>query len=241
MSVLSKLVTLFRGSVRELGESVIDANGTRIYEQEIVDARNAIAQARQDLTLVMAKEMQAAREIERLKGEMARFEGMAVDALNKDKQELAEEVALRVAELEGEMEAQVRAHSDYAMKVSRLKELIKTGENRIREHERELAMAKTTESVYRATATISQNIGAGGSRLMTAKESLDRIKQRHQDLSDRMMAAEQLDNETGTRALENKLAQAGIGEDAARKDKVMARIRARQAAQSGDGDGDAKA
>jgi phage shock protein A len=230
MSVLSKLVTLFRGSVRELGESVIDANGTRIYEQEIVDARNAIAQAKQDLTLVMAKEMQAAREIERLKGEMLRFEAMAVDALNKDKQDLAEEVALRVAELEGEMEAQVRAHSDYAMKVGKLKELIKTGENRIREHERELAMAKTTESVYRATATIAQNVGAGGSKLMTAKESLDRIKQRHQDLSDRMMAAEQLDSETGTKALENKLAAAGIGENAERKSRVMERIRARQAA-----------
>lgn len=233
MSVLSKLVTLFRGSVRELGESVIDANGTRIYEQEIIDARNAIAQAKQDLTLVMAKETQAAREIERLKAEMVRFEGMAVDALNKDREDLALEVAGRVAAVETEMEAQVRAHSDYALKVSKLKELIKTGENRVREHERELAMAKTTESVYRATATISESIGAGGSRLMTAKESLDRIRQRHQDLSDRMMAAEQLENETGAKALENKLAAAGIGENAERQTRVMERIRARQAAQDG--------
>ncbi|MCD6060309.1 MAG: phage shock protein [Moraxellaceae bacterium] len=239
MSVLSKLVTLMRGSVRELGESVIDANGTRIYEQEIVDARNSIAQAKNDLTLVMAKEMQAAREIARLKGEMARYETMAVEALNKDKQDLAEEVALKVAEIEGEMEAQVRMHSDYALKVAKLKELIKTGENRVREHERELAMAKTTESVYRATATISQNVGAGGSKLMTAKESLDRIKQRHQDLSDRMLAAEQLDSETGAKALENKLAAAGIGENVERKNRVMERIRARQAAESGDQGGNA--
>jgi hypothetical protein len=91
-------------------------------------------------------------------------------------------------------------------------------------------MAKTTESVYRATATIAQNVGAGGSKLMTAKESLDRIKQRHQDLADRMMAAEQLDSETGTKALENKLAAAGIGENAERQSRVMERIRARQAA-----------
>ncbi|MCC2639303.1 MAG: phage shock protein [Moraxellaceae bacterium] len=236
MSVLTKLVTLLRGSVRELGDSVIDANGTRIYEQEIIDARNSIAQARQDLTLVMAKEMQTARDIERLKAEVARFEGLALDALGKDKEGLAEEVAMRVAELEVELEAQVRSHADYALKVAKLKELIKTGENRVREHERELAMAKTTESVYRATASISQSIGAGGSRLVTAKESLDRIKQRHQDLSDRMMAAEQLDNETGAKALENKLAAAGIGENADRQGKVMERIRARQAAAAGSPD-----
>lgn len=228
MSVLSKLVTLMRGSVRELGDSVIDANGTRIYEQEIVDARHSIAQAKNDLTLVMAKEMQTAREIERLKAEALRYEGLAMDALDKDKQELAEEVALRVAELETELEAQVRAHSDYAIKVAKLKELIKSGENRIREHERELAMAKTTESVYRATQSISQSIGAGGSKLGAAKESLDRIKQRHQDLSDRMTAAEQLDNETGSKALENKLAAAGIGENADRQRKVMERIRAKR-------------
>lgn len=228
MSVLSKLVTLMRGSVRELGDSVIDANGTRIYEQEIVDARNSIAEAKQNLTLVMAKEMQAGREIERLKGEIVRYEGLAMDALGKEKEDLATEVAQRVADLEIELEAMRASHSDYALKVSKLKELIKNGEMRIREHERELAMAKTTESVYRATQSISESIGAGGSKLVTAKESLDRIKQRHQDLSDRMMAAEQLDSETGTKALETKLAAAGIGENADRTRKVLERIRARQ-------------
>lgn len=228
MTVLSKLVTLMRSSVRELGDSVIDANGTRIYEQEIVDARNSIAEAKQNLTMVMAKEMQAAREIERLKSEVVRYEGLAMDALGKNQEALAIEVAQRVADLEVELEAMKASQSDYAIKVTKLKELIKSGETRIREHERELAMAKTTESVYRATQSISESIGAGGSRLVTAKESLDRIKQRHQDLSDRMMAAEQLDNETGAKALENKLAAAGIGENADRARKVMERIRARQ-------------
>ena len=33
MSVIKKLVTLLRGSARELGQSMVDANATRIYEQ----------------------------------------------------------------------------------------------------------------------------------------------------------------------------------------------------------------
>lgn len=229
MTVLSKLVTLMRSSVRELGDSVIDANATQIYEQEILDARNSIKQAKQDLTLVMAKEMQTAREIERLKSEIVRYENLAVDALNKEKDDLAEEVAQKIAEMDAELESQVSSLTDYSIKVAKLKELIKTGENRIREHERELAMAKTTESVYRATQSISQSIGAGGSKLVTAKESLDRIKQRHQELGDRMMAAEQLESEFGAKALENKLAAAGIGGNAERAQQVMARIRERQA------------
>lgn len=230
MSVIKKMVTLLRGSVREIGESVVDANATRIYEQEISDARHNIEQARGDLTLVMAKEMQSAREIERLKGEADRFESLAVEALDKSQEGLAEEVAGKVAALEQELESQSQAHAAYAVQVVKLKELIRTAETRVREHERQLTMAKTTESVYRATQSISDSIGSSGSKLVSARESLERIKQRHEDLADRMTAAEQLEGEIGHTALEKKLAAAGIGEGSDRARKAMERIRARQAA-----------
>lgn len=230
MSVIKKMVTLLRSSVREIGESVVDANATQIYEQEILDAKRNIEQARADLTGVMAKEMQTAREIERLRREVSRYEGLAVEALNKSQEGLAEEVALQVAKLEAELDEQTKAHANYAVQVSRLKDLIKTAEARIRDHERELSIARTTESVYRATQSISENLGTGGSRLVNARESLERIKQRHEDLADRMTAAEALEKDFGHQALERKLAEAGIGEDADRKKRVMERIRARQAA-----------
>lgn len=229
MSVIKKMVTLLRGSVREIGESVVDANATRIYEQEILDAKHNIEQARGDLTLVMAKEMQSAREIQRLQGEVARYESLAIEALNKAQEGLAEEVAAKVATIEQELEAQTQAHASYAIQVAKLKELIKTAEARVREHERQLAMAKTTESVYRATQSISDSIGSGGSKLVSARESLERIKQRHEDLADRMTAASQLENELGHSALEKKLAAAGIGDSSDRARKAMERIRARQA------------
>lgn len=233
MSVMKKVMTLLRGSVREIGETVVDANATRIYEQEILDAKQSIAQAKDDLAGVMAKEMQSARQIEKLQAEINRYEGLAVEALDKSQEALAEEVAGKVGGFEQELQEQTRAHAAYAVQVTRLKDLIKQAEGRIREHEREIGVAKTTESVYRATRSISENIGQGGSKLMSARESLDRIKQRHEDLADRMTAAEQLDNEFGQGALEKKLAAAGVGDEAKRQSEVMARIRARQVAQSG--------
>lgn len=228
MSVIRKVVTLLRGSAREVAESVVDANATRIYEQEIIDAKRSIDEARTSLTTVMAKEMQSAREIERLKREMDRYEGLALEALNKAQEGLAEEVAVKVAALEQNLEEQVKAHAAYAVQVENLKNLIKGAEAKIREHEREIAIAKTTESVYRATRSISDNIGSSGTKLMDARESLERIKQRHQDMADRMQAAEALDKELGHKALEAKLTAAGIGEDADRTRKIMERIRARQ-------------
>lgn len=238
MSVLKKLVTLMRGSVREIGESVVDANATRIYEQEIVDAKQHVAQARADLTGVMAKTMQSAREIDRLKSEIARFESLALEALDKQQETLAEEVATRVAELEDELAEQTQAHASYTVQVARLKDLIKSAEGKIREHERQIAMAKTTESVYLATRSIADSVDGTGNKLVSAKESLDRIRQRHEDLADRMAAAETLEHELGGKALERKLAAAGIGPNAERQSAVMSRLRARQrAAQQAPSDG----
>ncbi len=227
MAVFSKILTMLRGNLREIGQSVVDNNASGIYEQEIVEAKNHVARAKQDLTAVMAKEMQAGREIERLMAEMRKYEELAMQALQKDETALAEEVADKVANLEGAIAEQSAARSEFAGHIVRLKELIRNAEATLREHERQLTMARTTESVYRATATISQSMGSSGSKLMSAKESLERIKQRHQDLADRMQAADVLEGEFGNKTLESKLAAAGIGENVNRKGAVMARLQAR--------------
>ncbi len=230
MAVFSKILTMLRGDVRSIGQSIVDNNASSIYEQEIVEAKAHVAQARQDLTGVMAKEMQATREIERLAKEMGRYEAMALEALKRSQEGLAEEVAQKVADIEVALAEQTTARDNFVGHVVRLKGMIRNAETTLREHERELAMAKTTESVYKATATISNSMGSSGSKLMSAKESLERIKQRHQDMADRMDAADVLEGEMGNKALERKLAAAGIGDTASRQSEVMARLHARLAA-----------
>ncbi|WP_348945189.1 PspA/IM30 family protein [Chitinibacter sp. FCG-7] len=230
MSVFSKILTALRGSAREIGESVVDNNATRIYEQEIYESKAALAKAKQDLTLVMAQEKAAQREVERLNKEVSRFEEHALAALDKDQEQLAIEVAGKIAELESERALQEKAASEFAQHIANLKELIQQAGARIREHERELAVAKTTESVYRATESISQSMGSGASKLGNARESLDRIKQRHTEMADRMKAAEELDAELGSKALEKKLAAAGIGEQANQQNNVLARLQAQRKA-----------
>ncbi|UOD29193.1 PspA/IM30 family protein [Massilia violaceinigra] len=229
MAVFSKILTMLRGDVHAIGQSIVDNNANRIYEQEIVEAKAHVATARHDLTAVMAKEMQATREIEHLQREIGRYEALALEALQKNQSTLAEEVAGKVADIETALVAQTAVRDELAGHIARLKDLIRGAEAVLRDHERELAMAKTTESVYRATATISSSMGNSGSKLMSAKESLERIKQRHQDTADRMQAADALDGEFGDKALERKLAAAGIGDTPKRKAEVMERLQQRAA------------
>ncbi|MEJ2693759.1 MAG: PspA/IM30 family protein [Candidatus Thiodiazotropha sp.] len=232
MEFFKKLITAIRGGSREIGEAVLDSQGIRIYEQEIEDAKAAIKRAEDDLTGVMAKEMQAGREIERLEKEISRFEKNAIELLEKGEETLATEVAGKIAELEAELEIQKQAKARFTDHVTSVKEMIKQTHAKIREHEREIAMVKTTENVHKATHSISQHMDGGSSKMVAAKESLERIKQRQQETTDRMSAAETLNAELSGASLEAKLKAAGVGDSEDRQKQVLARLKARQQASS---------
>ena len=100
MSVLKKIMTAVRGGAREVGELIVDSNGTRIFEQEIKDAETHLRKAKQDLTDVMAKQMQAGRKVESLKNEITEHEGYVTQALEKSNEDLALEIAEKIAQLE---------------------------------------------------------------------------------------------------------------------------------------------
>ena len=68
----------------------------------------------------------------------------------------------------------------------------------------------------------------GSSKMVAAKESLERIKQRQQDQSDRMSAAETLKAELSGANLEEKLKAAGVGDSEDRQKQVLARLKAKR-------------
>ena len=96
--------------------------------------------------------------------------------------------------------------------------------------QRQLVMVKTTESVQKATTAITNNYASGSSRLLTAKESLDRIKKRQENLEDRLKAGEQLKDEFNGKGLEEKLKAAGISDDDNKAKNILEKLKARQKA-----------
>ena len=228
MSLLNKIFTAIRGGVREAGEAVVDKNSVRIFEQEIKDAENALEKAKRDLTDVMAKEMQAARKVESLKADITKHEGFATQALDKGDESLALEVAQKIAEIQGELDIQQKAKDSFAAHVARLKGMIKKTTASLSDMQRQLVMVKTTESVQKATTAITENYASGSSRLLSAKESLDRIKQKQQDLDDKLAAGEALADEFGEKGLEDKLKAAGIVDDGNKAQDILAQLKAKK-------------
>lgn len=226
MSILKKIMTAVRGGAREIGELVVDANGTRIFEQEIEDAKTHLDRAKRDLTEVMAKQMQAGRQLETLKKDIAEHEGFAGQALEKSNEGLALEIAEKIATMEQEQGDQQEVYNSFSQHATRLKGLVKKTERQLKEYERQLTMVKTTESVQKASAAITDNFASSNSKILSAKDSLERIKQRQQDTFDRLAAAEALEDENSDKGLQDKMREAGIGEQATSANSVLERIKA---------------
>lgn len=228
MSIFKKIMTAIRGGATEVGEAIVDSNATRIFEQEIRDAENHLTQAKRDLTGVMAQQMAASRDVDRVKREIVEHEGYAVQALDKGDETLALAVAEKIAALESELATQQQALESFEGNANRLKELVKKSERQVAEYKRQLSMVKTTESVQKATSAITDNFSSSNSKLLNAKDSLERIKAKQQKFDDRMKAAEVLESENSDNSLEAKLKEAGIGQADASASSVLDRLKAKQ-------------
>jgi phage shock protein A len=228
MSIFNKIFTALRGGAREVGESIVDKNSIRIFEQEIKDAETQLEKAKRDLTDVMAKEMQASRAVERLIADVNKHEKYARQAMEKGKEDLALEIAQKIVEIQGELLIQQKSQSSFGSHTKRLKAMIKKTVNALADMKRQLVMVKTTESVQKATTAITQNYASGSSKLLTAKESLDRIKKKQQNLEDRLSAGELLQDEFGAKGLESKMKEAGIIEGNDRAKQILDKLKSKK-------------
>lgn len=228
MSLFKKIMTAFRGGASEVGEAIVDANATRIFEQEIRDAENHLTKAKRDLTSVMAQQMSSSREVDRIKREIAEHEGYAVQAMEKGDNELALAVAEKISGLESELATQQQSLDSFEGNANRLKELVKKSERQVAEYKRQLSMVKTTESVQKATSAITDNFSSSNSKLLNAKDSLERIKAKQQKFDDQLKAAEVLESENSDSSLEARLKEAGIGSTSNDANSVLERLKAKQ-------------
>ncbi len=228
MEILKKIMTALRGGAREVGEAVVDAQGTRILEQEIRDAKESLDDAKNNLTDVMAKESQAQRKAQLIKSQIKETEGHVNEALDKGEERLALELAEKIAGMESELAEQNEITKSFGDHVDRLKSLMQDAERQIAEYERQLSMVKTTESVHKATEAISDSFATTSSNVRSAKETLERIKAKQEHAEDRLAAAQELEREASGADLDEKMAKAGVGQTGPDANDILERIKAKR-------------
>lgn len=211
MSVWSKMITALRGGVNELGESLLDNQALRILDQEIRDADTELRKAKESLAEILAKQKLADAEVKKHQKKITEYEQYAMQALETNNEDLAKEVAGKIANLEGLLaEAQSQAGS-YACSVEHLRKAVLQTETHIKRMKQQADTVRATENVQKAQMAVSRRYGDSQAKMHTALESLERIKKKQNERAARIEANDELAvQEDADKQLETKLRTAGI-------------------------------
>lgn len=228
MSMLAKLSALFRGTAHEAGQSVVDANALKILDQEIRDADNAQGKARDDLAGLVARRRMAENEIKSFGDQIAKYESSARTALSQGKADLAREVAQRIAELETEIGTRGPLIENMKEAEGRLRTAIASTDQKIETLRREIDIVKVNDSVQKAQTSVALQSAGAHSRIGSAADSLQRIKQRQAVQEERLRAGQELEDKRTGADLDAKLRDAGILPGQASADDVLARLTAQE-------------
>lgn len=223
MSILEKILTLFRGAATEAGQAVVDRNATRILDQEIRDAQSDSLRAKEDLTKLMAQQKLASDKLEAKRTKKAEYESHIGRLLGQGDQALARDVAAKVAQLEGEIAAEEKALAATKAAVDKLHGSIKTADRRIESLQQQVDQVKANESVLRAQSAISARHSGQNAKLRTALDSLERVKTQQAERAAQIEAADALALSEGDGDLEARLAAAGVAPGQVSADAVLAR------------------
>lgn len=225
MNTMRKIYTAIRGSARENAESVIDANAIRIFEQEILDAEQAIMQSKQKLAYIMAERVQLERASQQLSEQIKSRESQAAKALKINDEPLANELAEDILNKEHEKSAQWTAIKNLTSREQALSQKIQQSAQQVLTFRRELSIAKANAYAQSASSQVGPQTSALETNLSDLKISLQRIQQKQQHLDDTTNALNSIENAIGESSLDQKVEQAGFGARQAEIQSVLERVR----------------
>ena len=229
MSILSKILTLFRGTATEAGQAVVDKNAIRILDQELRDSTAELARSKDELTKVMAQRQLSANRGSALLAKRKEYEGYVQGALGKGDESLAREVAVKLSDVERDLQAEAGSVQQMDASIASLKGAIRDTETQLARLKQQINTVKATEAVQRAQSAVAARHSGANSKIGTALDSLERIKQRQEEQGARFEAARQLESETGEGDLQARLANAGLVNDPSNVDGILERFRPQRA------------
>ena len=228
MSIWNKVMTALKGATNEVGEAIADNNALRILDQEIREASNQLQQSKTQLAGIMAKQKLASQKCSELGEKIAEYEGYAIKALEQGDEALATDVATKIADYDAQLISEQEMEQSFSGSVASLKKAIMDAEGNLRRLKQQVDTVKATESVQKAQAACAAKHSGVNSKMATATESLERIKQRQSERAAQMEAASEMSGDTAENDLHSKLSAAGITNSNSNASSVLERLKAKQ-------------
>ncbi len=228
MSIWARVATAVRGGVSEAGEAIADHQALRIVDQEIRDAEGELKKSKEALTSIIAKRKLADKKVDSLKSSLTEYEGYAMKALDKGDNELAGEIADKIAGLETELMAERGAGKSFLDSESHLRKTVGQTEANLKRLKQQVDTVKATEIVQKSQAAVAARHSGAGSGMRSALDSLERLKTKQAERAAKFEAASEIAESTEEAGLDAKLKAAGIVGGGASGGDVLARLKAKR-------------
>lgn len=227
MSVWGKVFTAIRGGANDAAEAIADQQAVRILDQQMRDAEGALMKAQTDLAGLMGRAKLTREKVTSLEQKHVRDMAVIERALEQNQEQLATELADRIAILEGELERERTALGELTRKETELRDTVGKIRQKIQAMKREIETVKVTESVQKAQASIAGHGSGAVNTLTNAASSLQRLKEKQAARAAQFEAAGQLEEIASGGDLDRRLADAGLLDGPGSGASVLARLKAR--------------
>ncbi|WP_042289574.1 PspA/IM30 family protein [Citrobacter sedlakii] len=212
MGILKSLFTLGKSVISQAEASIEEAQGVRMLEQHIRDAKTELNKANQSRVELLARVKLSNDKLYDLRERKASLEKRALEALNKNVDAaLINEVAEEIARLENLITAEEQVLANLEASRDGVERAVTATGQRISQFEQQLEVVKATEAMQRAQQAVTTSTVGASSNVSTAAESLKRIQTRQAERQARLDAAAQLEKVADGRDLDERLAEVGIG------------------------------
>ncbi|MED5641017.1 PspA/IM30 family protein [Enterobacter bugandensis] len=212
MGILKNLFTLGRSLLNQADEAIEEAQGVRMLEQHIRDAKAELDKAGKSRVDLLARVKLSNDKLSELRERKQYLESRAIEGMSKNiDAALLNEVAEEIARLENTITREAQVLDSLETSRNNIEKAVAITSQRINQFEQQLEVVKATEAMQRAQQAVTTSTVGATSNVTTAAESLKRLQTRQAERQAKLDAVAQLEKVADGRELEEKLAQAGVG------------------------------
>lgn len=212
MGILKNLFTLGKSLLNQADEAIEEAQGVRMLEQHIRDAKAELDKAGKSRVDLLARVKLSNDKLSELRERKQYLESRAIEGMSKNiDAALLNEVAEEIVRLENTITREAQVLDSLETSRNNIEKAVAITSQRINQFEQQLEVVKATEAMQRAQQAVTTSTVGATSNVTTAAESLKRLQTRQAERQAKLDAVAQLEKVADGRELEEKLAQAGVG------------------------------
>lgn len=213
MNIWSKVITAMQDSVTD--ELPLDSQVLRILDDEVRNTTQSLLQLQQNLAKMGGQHEQYQSQLAQLSQAVSQYEGYAVKALEQQQDDLAVDIAKKIAELQSQQQHAQQRADYYQSQCDQLKQVIELTQENLLRLRQQIDIVRASENVHRAQQSVISQYSEDG-KIPTAMDALQRLKQRQaKDLTREKSSPNAKNTATSNplavdKALQQRLVKAGI-------------------------------